>query len=236
MSNDTTKPPKSRGFKELSPAAPQAASTTIQCVPTSRAPRLGRGQKMHGGARKRGDRRSTSLTMTQCLDLRSAALKAIELGMPLNRFATLNFTVLGIDDRYATAALAHFLKLYREWVRRSCKDRAKPPMAALWVREVGKHGNSHVHILLHVPDALKWSGHRAMRWCRRFAPSYRKGAWDSRQVINGWAYHENLSRVVDYILKGGDLKAAHELGLPNFLEGGTIEGKRCSGTRNIFRA
>lgn len=173
--------------------------------------------------------------MAQVGKLREAVQHAGRLGLPLNRHISLHLGCLGIDQIDAVAAIGHFLKLAREWIRSRGGD-----TAAVWVREDGIGKGNHAHILLHVPAGLTLG--RNKKWARKIGGgTYRVGAIETTRVGGRAQCSEdgsdhffiNLANVTRYILKGADPEAAKAFGLKRHGEGGEIIGKRCGTTENI---
>lgn len=120
----------------------------------------------HGGARRHSGELSNSLNLGQCRALIDAAFRAAEQGKPFNRFITILWEKSGLTDGDATAATRRFIKRASDWFR----DHGERCHWA-YVHEWGPVNKAHVHVLLHVPRALKdrFSGRRCIgpsRSCR----------------------------------------------------------------------
>lgn len=186
----------------------------------------------HGGARNSASRTSDGLTLTQAEKLVEAAQTASVIGRPLNRHICVHWEAAGLTDKEAMGATTGFLKYLREWLRGQT--------AYIWTRENGDGKGSHLHILAHIPETKKMSGALSRRWVQRCAMrTYRAGAIFSRKITGASQptealYSQNLSKVLAYILKGTEPKAAVSLGLVHE-HGGQVIGKRCGNSRNIVR-
>lgn len=193
-----------------------------------------------GGARNRADRVSHALTAAQVERLIAAAYQAWHMGLPFNRFWTVNLTLLGIDDRDGAKAVGRILKRASGWV----KD-AGGRFAAIWVREVGAVKGSHVHILMHIPAKLL-ARFKPMprRWLKGIGSVAKqaKGTSDTRRVAglnncrksDDGQYLANLWAVVSYICKGSSPDIVARYGLTKGFEpGGAVVGKRCGTTQNL---
>jgi hypothetical protein len=180
-------------------------------------------------------RGSWSLNSAQMGNIDRAVSHALEIGLPLNRFVTINWEAAGIED--CTRATGRFLKQAGDWLRRLGRS-----LAYVWVQERGARIGQHVHILLHVPADLarRFSGLQR-GWLKACGARFHKGLIKSRCVGRSYraagismqgAYCENLERVVGYLLKEGPpsigRKAAERQRRRSF-----VRGKRCSTSENI---
>lgn len=162
-------------------------------------------------------------------------IHAIEIGLPLNRFVTINWEAAGVED--CTRATGRFLKFASDWLRR---HRAR--LAYVWVQERGPRVGQHVHILLHVPPALARRFSELQRgWLGASGARVAKGLIKTRPVGRTYraavsgpheAYRVNLERVTRYMLKQAKLPrtAASRIGIAR---GSQVIGKRCSTSENI---
>lgn len=164
----------------------------------------------------RARRVSHSLTAGQRQSIGSAAIFAIRLGLPLNRFITVNWSTAGVRNGFESTQA--FIKRCGDWLRaRGVR------LAYVRVRE--GVGGDHVHILLHVPEHLIptfWPAQN--RWLRAVGAGFSKGSVLTRPVGRGYgdyrrcprSYLSNLRHVVRYLWK---------LNQPST---GLIEGQRIS--------
>ena len=196
-----------------------------------------------GGARNRKDRLSDALTRAQCLAILASVDAMIARGMSPNRFLTVHWEKLGVAPAECMEAMSGFFRLARDWARKQDYE-----IGWLWIRENdfgdGMKGE-HVHILMQIPEPLLPVFIRTMtrRWLLRVTGGkYVKGAArfdtigqrasDYRDAPE--IYRENLSKLlVGYLLKGASKRAAHELGLPRWDDGGRIVGKRWGRSQNL---
>lgn len=115
-----------------------------------------------GGARNNAV--STALTAKQIAGLRSSFKRAIMVSLPFNRFVTVHWGALGIEDHNAAKATGRLIKLASDW----CATKGIK-MTWCWVRENddgdGSKGN-HVHIALHCPSEVP-IGRMWRRWLKR---------------------------------------------------------------------
>lgn len=174
-----------------------------------------------GGARNRAI--SHALTAKQMQLIYGAANAAIAAGLAFNRFVTVHWTALDIDDAEASPLTGRLIKLASDW----CATKGIK-MTWAWVRENDAGDmtkGSHVHILLHCPADVR-IGRMWRRWLRRLIKRrYATGAVTSRSIgptlisygTNPQHYRENLGVVLAYVCKGTDSDM-----------GGRIIGKRAA--------
>lgn len=190
-----------------------------------------------GGARNWRDRQSKALTRSQVLNLNAAAAHALRIGLPMNRHVTLHLAKLGIEGAAVMPVLSPVLKACREYLNRHGYG-----TTFLWVRERGPSGD-HVHILIHLPDALSRRLLRRLRiWLQPASDArYRAGVQRTRKVA-GWdafkrgepaKYLANLTEVYAYLIKGANSDTHARLKLSKRRKGGLIIGKRCGTSQNI---
>lgn len=167
------------------------------------------------------------------------ALHAIAIGLPLNRFITIDWELASIDD--ALEAQAAFLKLLRDWLGRSGKA-----TAYVWVQERGKAMGIHSHILIHIsPSLVRRLGQLQRGWLKRVGVVSKKGVIRSRPIgltshmalapdaSTQALYRQNLDEIVGYIIKGADTKARRRYGLRRTAQYSLIAGKRAGTSRNV---
>jgi hypothetical protein len=183
-----------------------------------------------GGARNRSI--STGLSLKNIEAIFRAAERADATGRPFNRFVTVHWSALDVDDGDAARMTGRLIKLASDW----CATKGvKMPWA--WVRENddgdGSKG-SHVHILLHCPADLL-IGRLWRRWIRRVTNRpYCKGAVRSEVIgrtlntcmTNPTLYADDLQRLLNYVCKSLCCADAAGLGIPSREPAGRIIGKR----------
>ena len=181
---------------------------------------------------------SWRLTGPQRSNLIAASRHAATIGLPLNRFVTINWESAGVAD--GVRATGRFLKQAQDWVRRLGHR-----LAYVWVQERGRRVGQHVHILLHVPPGcVRRFGQLQRGWLRTSGAILSKGIVKTRPVGRDYAaalraenggYLRDLARVLRYVLKQSSRRpgpAAH----PWATSGSFVLGKRCSTSENIGSA
>lgn len=185
-----------------------------------------------------GSQPSWLLTGRQLENLTAATSYAVEIGHPLNRFITINWSLGSVAD--CVGATGRFLKYAGDWLRK----RGVPP-TYIWVREHGRIAGRHVHILMHVtPTLTRRFSELQFGWLKGAGvPRQRKGTIKTKPVgrayrtaLSGPAevYRVELGKTLAYLLKQsqGNPRAACGFGRP----GSPVVGKRCSTSQNIGRA
>jgi hypothetical protein len=104
--------------------------------------------------------------------IRYADTHLVELGRPLNTFATMNFDHVDCPSERVSAKFeqlrdSHFVR----WLRYNA---AAPPYY-VWVLE-NQGGNTHVHWIVHIPKSLRIAFERKLpEWLARVAGTVRCG-------------------------------------------------------------
>ena len=187
----------------------------------------------------RGRRKgSWRLTGTQRSNLMAASRHAVTIGLPLNRFVTINWEAAGVGD--GVRATGRFLKHAQDWLRRLGHR-----LAYVWVQERGGRVGQHVHILLHVPPAcVRRFGQLQRGWLRASGATLSKGIVKTRPIGRDYSaalraqngdYLRDLGKVLRYMMKQSSRRpgpAAHPWGT----SGSLVLGKRCSTSENIGSA
>ncbi len=185
-----------------------------------------------GGPRNKSDRISHVLPLKSREKIILAAHYAYELGLPLNRFVTINWEKAGLTDREAAEATARFIKYVADYLYTK-----NHKSVCCWVRENPRGGGSHVHILLHWPIKIELGKHLLNHVKKISKSPYKKGVIKTN-VIKGKLgrpefseklYFANLNKLVSYICKGISETDVELLGVNDQKNQGTIIGKR-SGT------
>lgn len=187
-----------------------------------------------GGARNPADRLTTVVSNHDAGKLIEANARALQSGLPFNRFTTVHWESAGVqDDLKATRRL---LKSITDWVRTQGRQ-----TGFVWVRENGHGKGAHVHILLHLPPDLVVAFNARQRgWLKACGAKWRRGALKTRsmgrtyqQALGGGpGYLANLAETVDYVLKGADHRTRERFGIRRSEPGGTVVGKRCGVSQN----
>jgi len=165
----------------------------------------------------------------------AASRHALTIGLPLNRFVTINWEAAGVGD--GVRATGRFLKHAQDWLRRLGHR-----LAYVWVQERGSRIGQHVHILLHVPPAcVRRFGQLQRGWLRASRAILSKGVVKTRPVGRDYAaalreenggYLRDLERVLRYVMKQSARRAGPETLLWG-TSGSFVLGKRCSTSENI---
>lgn len=188
-----------------------------------------------GGARNRAGRVTTALGERDAGKVVAATARALQVSLPFNRFTTVHWDAAGVTD--GLKATGRLLKLIGDWLR-SRERRA----AFVWVREDGPNKGAHVHILLHLPPDLAGAFNGYQRgWLKACGARWRRGVLKTeiigrsyQQALGGGDdYLANLSRTVDYVLKGADHRARERFGIMRCEDGGSVVGKRCGVSQNL---
>lgn len=189
-----------------------------------------------GGARNRADRVSYGLTDKQVADILSAAKYAMNTGLVFQRHWTVHYGLAGIEPRDGARFVSHLLDMVAKQARREGGR-----MTALWVRECASEKGEHVHILLHLPAALRLHG-RTRRWIEAAGGRWQRGVSKMRTVGGALSKVEgdrdarriaNAANVVRYLLKAASVETGELLDLTCAGQGGRIVGKRWGRTQNL---
>ena len=192
-----------------------------------------------GGARNRADRTSDGLTDTQVASMIDAAAFALATGRTFQRHWIIHYGKAGIGEHDGARFVSRVLALVGKQARREGGT-----LTALWVRERASDKGEHVHILLHLPAAMRLHG-RTRRWIEAAGGTWQAGVSQVR-IIGGRLLPEfqkaserhaaNAANVVRYFLKAGNRQTGERLGLTRAGTGGCIVGKRCGWSQNIGKA
>lgn len=190
-----------------------------------RSKRFGKKAKIE---RRKAKRRAqtSELSFESVENLIIAAAHAHAIGLPLNRFVTINFAAGGCTKR-TQEALGLFLKQASDWL----KTKGACP-AWVWVAESPPDATDHVHILMHVPEGLRDRFARLeRRWVKRTGTTVRAKVIKCRHVV------EDINVVKDplrYMLKGCNAENREVFGIvTDRPPQGTIEGKRCGFSQSL---
>jgi len=190
--------------------------------------------KNWGGARNFASRSSDYLTYEQCLKVEAAVEQSINRGVALNRFVTINWSLMGLPPKQGAVATMRFFKLATDWAKTQQQS-----IHWAYIREANANGlNHHVHILIHIPDIIskkfftlskQWIAITANRkYQRRTILTRSIGARVESYSQNYKSYVANLKTVVNnYLFKGASKEAVQGLELKLWARGGLIYGKRC---------
>lgn len=189
-----------------------------------------------GGARNRSDRTSDGLTDSQVAAIIEAAAFALATGRTFQRHWTIHYGKAGIGPRDGARFVSHVLALASKQARREGGE-----LTALWVRERASDKGEHVHILLHLPAAMRLHG-RTRRWIEAAGGRWQPGVGCVRIIGGRLSKIEadrdthrtaNAANVARYLLKAASPETGERLALTRAGCGGRIVGKRCGWTQNI---
>lgn len=193
-----------------------------------------------GGSRNSACRKSNSLSYAQCLMIDAAVVNAFDCGFYLNRFTTINWSLVGIAPKQASNATARFFKLARDWANKKGEN-----VHWVYIREANDNGlNHHLHILIHIPETIaKLFFVKARKWIAKISgQKYKAKAIYTRSIgsrvdtykINPEVYELNLITLVRrYLFKGASRQTVKPFNLPIWERGGLIYGKRCGCSKSL---
>lgn len=161
------------------------------------------------------------------VNLHHATRYCERIGLPLNRFVTVNFTAAGCDSAHASRVLQRLLaQRFAPWLRRSKANVSDVPPTYVWTLEAAG-GQTAAHWLVHMPSRLA-------RAFERKVPEWLFGLLgapaDASAVKIGPVY--NLVGARRYILKGTSEPWAAHLGVQHVPQG-LVTGKRSGFSRNL---
>lgn len=189
-----------------------------------------------GGARNRADRTSDGLTDSQVAAIIDAAAFAMAMGRTFQRHWTIHYGKAGIGAREGTRFVSYVLALASKQARREGGE-----LTALWVRERASDKGEHVHMLLHLPAAMRLHG-RTRRWIEAAGGRWQPGVSCvriiggrlSKKEVNRDAHLKaNAANITRYLLKAASVETGERLALTRAGRSGPIVGKRCGWTQNI---
>ena len=167
-------------------------------------------------------------------NLRDGSVMAINIGLPLNRFITIDWELAGIPLDGMAAATSRFIDLLTKWLRRQGHH-----TAWLRVHENACSTGGHCHMIVHVPpQCVSGLIGAQKRWLRKITGRpYQARVIDSRPVGarlgvetgNPELYRANLEKIVAYICKG----ALPPIKSKWHQSGGLVIGKRSGTSQNI---
>ena len=183
-------------------------------------------------------RSGSRLRSEQVRNFIQAGWYAIGIGLPLNRFITINWEAAGVTD--AVRATGRFIKLARDWLRRRGSSSAHA-----WVQEYGSIVGQHAHILIHIsPELVRAFSYRQRRWLTACGATFQRGIVRSRPVGRsyrhaffgtqyGETYESHLSAITQYVLKEAEEQTKLRFGMSATGRGGAVYGKRIATSQNI---
>lgn len=186
-----------------------------------------------------GGRVSSAVSHAQAKNIVAGAVHAGTIARPLNRFITIHWEAGSVAD--GPGPTTAFMKLAGDWLALHGE-----PRVWVWVREAGESKGDHVHILMHVPPRLIMRfAARQRGWLKACGVIYRAGVVDTERLgfdynvvrlgprFADW-YLGELTKVIEYFLKGAEAKTAVAMGLnrPREFEG-DVMGKRVATSESI---
>lgn len=177
---------------------------------------------------RRGVRRTQHIDWRQARNfleaIRYSDINLVELGRPLNTFATINFGHIACSPKVVSAIFEklrenHFVR----WQRYGTSDLSY----YVWVIE-NSGGHTHVHWVLHLPESLRAAfDTKLAEWLARVAGTItcRESAINIEPVYN-------LHGLGRYLLKGMDPRYAARCRV-NHVPQGLVYGKRCGISKSL---
>jgi hypothetical protein len=179
-------------------------------------------------------------------------------GWILNTFVTISWSLAGLTDPSAVrAAQASFQERLTSWFQyRRRADLNYPPLAAMWVKEVGQTMGLHTHYLIHVPENersefARWarssvatatgSPRRAFRKTPRGQPMQVTVVQHvGRDFAGQWNVFRYMAKGMDPDILTNVIEPARRrvlteeyLGLKDLSDEGTVVGQRCGRSKAI---
>jgi hypothetical protein len=160
------------------------------------------------------------------VNIHHATRYAERIGVPLNRFVTINFTSGGCSAELAAQMLQKMIsQRFAPWLRRTAKVRI--PLSYVWTLEAA--GNQMAaHLLVHMPSPLmKEFDARLREWL--------KGLFDVEHLDPSALHIRDVGNVVGvrrYMLKGIDPAWGPHLQVQPVPQG-LVVGKRSGFSRNL---
>lgn len=177
---------------------------------------------------RRGVRRTQHIGWRQARNfleaIRFAGINLVELGRPLNTFATINFGHIvcspdAVSARFEKLRDNHFVR----WLRYGTSDLSY----YVWIIE-NSGGDTHVHWVLHIPKSVQAAfDTKLAEWLGRVA-----GTITCRESAINIQTVTNLRGLGLYLLKGMDPRYAARCGVKHVPQG-LVYGKRCGVSKSL---
>lgn len=184
---------------------------------------------MHSASITNGgpDRISHFIKRRPAVNVHHAIRFSQRLGLPLNRFVTINFAHTSCPSARASHAFRKLLtQRFAPWLRRSGEVKRSLPPTYVWVLECGG-GQTGVHWLLHIPRGLyRVFEQKLHEWLTSLLDEPPESGAIKVQPIH------NLTGLKWYLLKGVDPAWAKHLGVRPIDQGRTV-GKRSGFSKNL---
>jgi hypothetical protein len=161
------------------------------------------------------------------VNIHHARRYAERIGLPLQLFVTINFTLLGVPPDAAVLLFRTVLaQRFAPWLRRTSESNRHIPPTYVWVMEAAG-GQMAVHWLVHMPAKMRWSFKRkVIDWLEEAAGhSPPERAFNLKPI-------KNIVGLGRYILKGTDAPWAKHLGVVHVPQGRVV-GKRSGFSKNL---
>jgi hypothetical protein len=173
------------------------------------------------------DRVSQFIKRRPAVNIHHAVRYSRLIGLPLNRFVTINFSHTSCPPSRASHAFRKLLtQRYAPWLRRSGDVKWQLPPTYVWALECGG-GQTAVHWLIHIPRSLcRVFEKRLAEWLLSLLGEAAEG-----QAVKIKPIH-NLTGLKWYLLKGVDPVWAKHLGVNPIAQGRTV-GKRSGFSKNL---
>lgn len=184
---------------------------------------------MESDATKNGgpERISHFIKRRPAVNIHHAARYSQKIGLPLNRFVTINFDLTTCASGCASHAFRKLLtQRFAPWLRRSSDVKRSIPPTYVWTIECGGRQTA-VHWLVHVPRGIYQAFDRKLS---DWLASLLDEPPEPQAIMVKPIY--NLTGLRRYLLKGVDPVWAKHLGVRHVDQGMTV-GKRSGFSRNL---
>lgn len=149
------------------------------------------------------------------------------IGLPLNRFVTVNFSLTGCNDNHESHTFRKLLaERFAPWLRRTARNVQGIAPTYVWTMEAGGRQIA-AHWLVHVPkDCARAFERKVADWLASLT-----GGTPDAGAIKVQPIH-NVIGLRRYVLKGVDPAWATHLGVRH-VDQGIVIGKRSGFSRNL---
>ena len=182
-----------------------------------------RERQWNGGS----DRVTHFIRRYPAVNIHHATRYAERIGLPLNRFVTINFGLTAcVPERVSSAFRKLLTERFAPWLRRSAGLKDALPPTYVWTIEAAG-GQIALHWLVHVPQQIRSAFDRRLNgWVATLT-----GRPAEAGAINIKPIH-NIVGLKRYVLKGTDPGWAKHLGV-RAVPQGIVVGKRSGFSRNL---
>jgi hypothetical protein len=184
------------------------------------------GCEFRPGRVRKTERRTTHITEGQARNLMEALKFADKIGLPLNVSVDIFWNMFGgiTDDRTRLARLQERLS---KWCAR--RDF---PLTMIWVREIGKNGGRHTHILMHISPWLMEDAQFEAELHQELERALEPEGGPTHEKATFIRPASTPEGKLRYMLKGLQRRDAVQWGIRTSFQG-ELEGKRVRCTENI---